>query len=228
MARLSPNQIAAVVRKAGFPESQVAMAVAIAYAESGGDPAAVNNRNRNGSSDYGLFQINSVHKAKLAKHNWRDPQENAKMAYLIWEEAGSKWRPWATYNSGSYKKHYKPNQITTSPGSADAGTAPPTDATALGGTGGAETGIGLGPITPLNLFGFASTKAFWMRFGIGVIGTGLIIIGVIIIFRKPIAKGATTVLSFTPVGKGATLAGVAKSAVATKATSTMTGAGNAS
>lgn len=43
----------------GFPMSQIATFVCIAHRESGYDTTAVSKPNRDGSVDYGLFQINS-------------------------------------------------------------------------------------------------------------------------------------------------------------------------
>lgn len=93
------------MKAAGFPASTFATGSAIVMAESGGNALAVNNSNNNGSSDYGLWQINSVHAALLAKYNWRNPQQNTDMAYQIWKSAGNNWSPWATFNNGSYKQY---------------------------------------------------------------------------------------------------------------------------
>lgn len=41
---------------------------AIIKVESGGNPAAINRANRNGTVDYGLMQINSIHLPRLAAH----------------------------------------------------------------------------------------------------------------------------------------------------------------
>lgn len=98
------NQIAQLARNAGFPESQIPLAVAIAMAESGGRANASNFANSNGSADFGLMQINSVHSKLLKTHDWRDPQQNMNMAFQIWKEAGGKWTPWAAYNNGSAAK----------------------------------------------------------------------------------------------------------------------------
>lgn len=89
---------------AGFPAAQLDMATAIAGAESGYNPTATNH-NTNGSTDYGLWQINSVHADLLGGHDWRDPAQNAWMAFQVWRQAGGSWMPWATYNSGAYKKY---------------------------------------------------------------------------------------------------------------------------
>lgn len=97
-------EIAQMARNAGFPESAVATAVAISQAESSGNATAVNNANNNGTSDYGLMQINSVHSDLLKQYNWKDPQQNMDMAYQIYKSAGGNFTPWSTFNSGAYQK----------------------------------------------------------------------------------------------------------------------------
>lgn len=99
----------AVARSAAaryFPADQVAMATAIAGAESSWNPTAVNKA---AHGNYGLWQINSVHKALLQQGDWRDPVANASMAYQVWDDADGhvgdhqgRWTPWSVYNSGSY------------------------------------------------------------------------------------------------------------------------------
>ena len=89
------------IKRAGFPESEWDTALKVAAAESGLDPKAVNNANKNGTSDFGLFQINSIHKPTALEKT--DPYANAKRAYSIWKDAGNKWTPWAAFNNGSYK-----------------------------------------------------------------------------------------------------------------------------
>jgi peptidoglycan hydrolase-like protein with peptidoglycan-binding domain len=96
------------------------MAVAICLAESDGDPLAKGTNGRSssapGSHDLGLAQVNDYfHADLLAKYDWRNPDQNLKMAYLIWHEAlierasrgGTGWEPWSTYNSNSYAKYLK-------------------------------------------------------------------------------------------------------------------------
>ncbi len=92
---LDDAAVAAHVRAAGFPESEVATAVAVANAESSLKPTAT-NKNTNGSTDYGLFQINSIHGSILSQGKWSDPADNAVMAFKIWSQAGDSWRPWVT------------------------------------------------------------------------------------------------------------------------------------
>ncbi len=87
----------AAIRAAGFSDVRTAMQVA--YAESGWDQSA-RNTNRNGSVDYGLFQINSVHKPSEAVKT--NIVANAAFARSLQAKQG--WKPWVAYTSGSYSR----------------------------------------------------------------------------------------------------------------------------
>ncbi len=100
----SARAVAAHAYRAGFRGNDIAIAVAVAKAESGWNPKAT-NRNSNDSVDYGLFQINSIHAAILAGGNWADPGDNAVMAFKVWTDAGGSWGPWVTFWSGTYRKY---------------------------------------------------------------------------------------------------------------------------
>jgi hypothetical protein len=100
--KISDKQIAAAASSAGFTGHDLTIAIAVALAESGGDTTA-RHVNNNGSTDYGLWQINSIHSQILASGRWDDANSNAKMAHQIWHDAGNKWTPWATYNSQRYR-----------------------------------------------------------------------------------------------------------------------------
>lgn len=76
-------------------------AIAVAKAESGLRCNAT-NKNRNGSTDSGVFQINSVHKAKYAGRNIFDCKTNVEVAYQIWKAQG--FEPWVAYKRGLHKK----------------------------------------------------------------------------------------------------------------------------
>lgn len=105
MPVLSASQIAGYASKAGVTGQNVQIATAIALAESGGDTDKVSPQNRNGTYDFGTWQINGVHKDLLASHNWRDPADNAAMMFII-SNGGTNWKPWASYTSGAYLTHY--------------------------------------------------------------------------------------------------------------------------
>ena len=202
--RLSAAQIATAMRKAGWPESAIPIGVAIAFAESGGNPKAVNHANRNGSSDYGLFQINTVHGSLLKQGDWRDPVDNAKMALKVYRDAGNKWTPWSTYNHGSYKKFYKPGVKYGAAELTERSTDPITDPTTDSNdtTAGAAASLG----APFFTLGYIGDQAFWRRFAIGLLAVLLIIIGVWIVFREPLSSVAKGLVNVTPQGRALTLA----------------------
>ena len=75
--------------------------LAIARAESGCNPRSDNTGlNTNGTYDYGLFQINSIH--GHSRDILANPAKNTEIAFRIWQSQG--YRAWAAYNNGSYLK----------------------------------------------------------------------------------------------------------------------------
>jgi len=102
---LNPRDIAQVAGGAGFVGDDLVTAVAVARAESGGHPSAINTKNANGSTDYGLWQINSVHIGSgFDPARYRDPAYNALWAYRVFEAAGKQWSPWTVYKTGKYRE----------------------------------------------------------------------------------------------------------------------------
>lgn len=98
---LTPPQIAQWAVQAGFSGQDLVTAVAVALAESDGRIDATNT-NSDGTTDYGVWQINSVHADEFTKHPQWWSVENADMAHDIYAAAGNKWTPWSTYTSGKY------------------------------------------------------------------------------------------------------------------------------
>lgn len=82
---------------AGGPPGVANVEAAIALAESGGNPNAV-NVNTNGTKDRGLWQINDVWGA-LSRFG---DLPNARSAVQVYDKQGL--GAWATYNSGAYKQ----------------------------------------------------------------------------------------------------------------------------
>ena len=95
--RLTLAQIGEVAEQAGFSGEALSMAIAVALAESGGDPSATDH-DANGTVDRGLWQINSVHRAFTAACDY-NPSCAAGAAYAI-SRAGRDWSPWVTYQRG--------------------------------------------------------------------------------------------------------------------------------
>lgn len=112
MPKLSANQIAGYAKNAGVTGSNIAIATAIALAESGGDTDVVSKPNRNGTVDKGLWQINSVHADLLATYNYADPAQNAQMMFIL-SHNGTNWSAWSTYKSGAYLVHLPAAQAAT-------------------------------------------------------------------------------------------------------------------
>lgn len=100
MANLSTAEIAGYAQAAGFQGNDLAIAVAIAMAESGGNPK-ITNHNTNGSMDFGLWQINTVHPELLQSGSWSNPADNARMAYTLYHNRRG-FKDWAAFNNGSY------------------------------------------------------------------------------------------------------------------------------
>jgi hypothetical protein len=112
MSKLSPAEIAQHAYDAGFRGDALTTAVAVALAESGGDPRAHNDTPPDNS--YGLWQINMLGNLGPARRDQFDidsnralfePAENAESAKQVFDDAGGSWRPWSTYTNGAYKEY---------------------------------------------------------------------------------------------------------------------------
>lgn len=98
--------IADYARKAGFDGLDLVTAVAIAYAESGGNAQAYNPETAagapQGKGSYGLWQIYLHAHPEFENVDLYDPQTNANAAYSIYETAGFSFHPWSTFKSGAF------------------------------------------------------------------------------------------------------------------------------
>jgi hypothetical protein len=100
--RYSADRLAEAAVMAGFTGDDVAIAVAVALAESGGKAAAI-GRNSNGSADYGPWQINSIHSHLITPSaQWWGLVPNAKMAHSVFAGRNNTWQPWTVYRTGAY------------------------------------------------------------------------------------------------------------------------------
>lgn len=124
MTQLSYGQLMGYAIAAGFPVAVAPVMAAIAEAESSGNPDAT-HVNTNGSTDSGLWQINTVNSGVIAQYgNVFDPLSNARMAHAIY--SGQGLSAWSTYNSGAYRSHLV-GGATAVPvgGTGSGGTVPP-------------------------------------------------------------------------------------------------------
>jgi hypothetical protein len=79
-----------------------------AYLSRGHFDCEVTHKNNNGSIDYGLLQINSIHRVSVEAY-FNEPFETAMSdcfknideAYRIWQDSG--WNPWVSYTGGWWK-----------------------------------------------------------------------------------------------------------------------------
>ena len=84
-----------------FPEDPQT-AIAVATCESGLRSTAYNDKNVTPTYDSGIFQLNSVHDARLDElglNKW-DVEDNVKFARMLYEEEG--WRPWVCHWKGMH------------------------------------------------------------------------------------------------------------------------------
>lgn len=102
MAVIPVSQIASYAYTAGFRSNSLTTAIAICLAESGGNTTATNH-NTNGTTDYGLWQINSVHSQYNPTLLLSNPAYNAQAAWEL-SSHGINWQPWTTFNTGAYKQ----------------------------------------------------------------------------------------------------------------------------
>lgn len=104
---LSPSQIAQYASGAGFSGLDLVTAVAIALAESGGNPNAHGDLNLPGQGSYGLWQIYSYAHPEFGPNfdALFDPATNAAAAYQIYQASGQRFAAWTgSYTNGLYLK----------------------------------------------------------------------------------------------------------------------------
>ena len=99
--KLSASDIATVASGAGFQGQDLTTAVAIALAESGGDPQIEGDKSLapTAGPSIGLWQINIGSKAnpQYASVDLTDPATNASAAFAIYSQSGFNFNRWATY-----------------------------------------------------------------------------------------------------------------------------------
>lgn len=189
MALLSDSQLAGLLAAAGASQSEVALMVAIALAESGGytdhdgDVALETSQWGPSVSPWQIRSLNSQKGSGGERDeitNRSNPAAAAQHAMQIYRESGP--GVWSTYTSGKYLL-YK------SRGDAVKATAP--DASAVGsadGTTGATT-AGLGGLggdlkNTISFFTHLVDPKFWKRVGVGVLGAAIIIGALYLMFNE--------------------------------------------
>jgi hypothetical protein len=104
--RISPQDILQFAYAAGFDDSNVIDAVAVALAESGGNVNAYNPEvaagTPTGLGSYGLWQIYEKAHPEFQALDLTDPQINARAAFSVYSHAGRSFHPWSTWKHGTY------------------------------------------------------------------------------------------------------------------------------
>lgn len=99
-AVLTMEQVGQLWIDAGGNPSEARLAAAVATAESGRRPSAVNGSNSDGSIDRGLFQMNSIH----GGCSTFDLAENVRCAVKL-RGSPNGWNHWVAYKTGAYRKY---------------------------------------------------------------------------------------------------------------------------
>lgn len=172
--RLSYVQLQSYALQAGFSAPEAQIAAAIALAESGGNPRAMNP-----SGARGLWQIMPVNN-DVVHGDVFDPAVNAKAAYAVYKRQG--WHAWTTYGTPAYQKNLKTIQTAKTLGDKIPG---------LNVVPNAVESIG-------NMVGKLFDPSFWMRFGIGTLGAFLLVIALVILLGHR-AEGVIEKLPVVPV-----------------------------
>lgn len=202
MTGLSRSQLTGLAQSVGFTGSDVQVAVAVAFAESGGNPGATNMKGRDES--YGLWQINMEgplgpdRRRKFGitdNYQLLQPAVNAKAARIIHKESG--WYAWSTFQDGAYKEFMTKDPVPSTgaipntPGKVGAPQEVTVDTT--------SQSDGIFNLSGLNAISAALTKASVNVSGY-MIAVVLGIVGILLLLRN--------VLPVPPVAK--VLKGVAK------------------
>jgi len=118
MGRLNASQITAVASQAGFQGDDLVTAVAVALAESGGNPSVVGDMNipavAAAGGSVGLWQINRHAHPEFSDWDLKNPSLNAAAAFSVYQNAGMSFTPWSTFTNGAYEAHLSAAQSAVS------------------------------------------------------------------------------------------------------------------
>lgn len=113
---LSILQLWQLARNAGFAGVDLITAVAVALAESGGNPSAIGDRDIpvSGAASIGLWQINTYYHPEFGPdfNVLMDPARNAAAAFSVYRAAGNSFSPWTTFKNGAYASFVSQIQTT--------------------------------------------------------------------------------------------------------------------
>jgi hypothetical protein len=218
---LSPLEIYHLALQAGWNPVDAVTATAIAMAESSGNADVTNSIGATG-----IWQIydgsypNQQRAAQL-----RDPVQNAKEAYAKWKAAkdagGTGWCPWASFNEdprcagqsgrvNTWRQFLGQAQSAAQGVDATGGAVSTVDPVLAGGAqlvAGASTPAGsvdaptvLGSTQLGTIASRLSSPGFWWSVGFFVLAGVLIVVGLLVVFRREIEQATAQ------VGKAAAIA----------------------
>jgi hypothetical protein len=116
IGKIAPSDLATYAANAGFSGDDLNVAVAVALAESSGNPNAVGDLAITPGGSVGLWQVNLKFHPEYTEAELKDPQTNANAAYAIYQNAGNSFTPWSTYKSGAYLAYLPPSDQATNSG----------------------------------------------------------------------------------------------------------------
>jgi hypothetical protein len=205
MTRYNAEQIGGFAKGAGFSGKGLTIAIAVALAESGGNPNATGP-----VGEKGLWQVYPrAHPDWDRGGNLYDPAYNARAAYSI-SGQGINWHPWTTYNIGSYLLFMPTAEVAAQKAQpvTGLGAAPAQALTHVPDVAGnirsaLDTAGQLGRIgDDLQVAGkYLASPTTWIRVGEFILGGVLIIAGVSIMARpltQPAAQAAITAAKVIP------------------------------
>lgn len=90
-----------------FHKEDWSIAEAVCMAESGCQSKRSDQPNTDGSYDWGIFQVNDIHRAKVNGNLQAllDPETNIRVAAQIRYTSG--WGAWTTFRTGKYLQYLK-------------------------------------------------------------------------------------------------------------------------
>lgn len=199
MAKLSARQIGVHAAAAGFRGADLQTSIAVALAESGGDPSAHALTSREDSR--GLWQINVRAHPELSG-NLYDPATNARAARAVLRKQG--WGAWSVFKSGKFLLYMPvagvavrdlPAGVDTGDPAADA-LAGPVDALKGAAGGVVETGKAILSVGELAAKAgtWMAQPGNWLRVMYVVLG-GMLVVGALVVVAAPLVTNAV------PAGK---------------------------
>jgi hypothetical protein len=174
---------------ANSPDLTTSVAVSLAENQDS-DPTAT-HKNTDGSTDYGLWQVNSIHGYPVDQ--LLTSTGNARAAFEVWKSSG--WEAWSTFKSGAYLLFLPRAKSAVASGTGqgrDPGVA-------------AGTGSGVAPtLTTLDVIvkalggfvGWVGNPHNWMRVAEVTIGGALVIAGLSVVANS--SKAVKSVKGIVP------------------------------